>query len=216
MNKSLSIFLVFFLIGVSFLSGCGTAVTRWEQLYQSEDPAAQPQNTEDNSSDELIVKETVEDTQEKEEKNEPEKESICVYICGAVVNDGVYELPKGSRVVHVIEAAGGLSEEADTLLINQAKIVEDGEQIRIYTKDEAQQIELEVNADSEESVAIKVNINTADKDRLMTLPGIGESKAEAIIAYRTEQGAFQKVEDIMNIAGIKEAVFSKIKDKITV
>lgn len=216
MNKILILFCVLFLNFVPFLCGCGTAATKWEQLYQTEcdETDKKPQNTEDNSTEEIKTEEQTSGTEEKKDKTE---ESICVYICGAVVNAGVYELPRGSRVIQVIEAAGGLKEDADMYLVNQARIVEDGEQIRIYTKEEAIEVNLQINnQDSGETADSKININTASKEDLMTLPGIGESKAESIITYRQTQGSFQAIEDIMNITGIKEAVFSKIKDKITV
>lgn len=148
-----------------------------------------------------------------------ETDMITVYVCGAVADPGVYELPAGSRVVRAIEAAGGLLPEADLFLVNQAKRLEDGEQIRILTQEEAQQADLTAGAESgtgNPEQEKKVNINTADAGTLMTLPGIGEAKADAIIEYRESSGGFQCIEDIMNITGIKEAVFSKIKDKITV
>lgn len=148
--------------------------------------------------------------------------SIVIYICGAVTNPGVYELPAESRVIQAIEAAGGLLEDADPFLVNQARILEDGEQIRILTREEAKQVDLSDYAEgadtgqNDSSKEEKININTADVDTLMTLPGIGQAKAEAIVEYRKNSGGFQRIEDIMNISGIKEAVFTKIKEKITV
>lgn len=148
--------------------------------------------------------------------------SIVIYICGAVTNPGVYELPAESRVVKAIEAAGGLLEDADPFLVNQARILEDGEQIRILTREEAEQADISdytEGTDNEQRDSVKeekININTADVDTLMTLPGIGQAKADAIVEYRKSSGGFQKIEDIMNISGIKEAVFAKIKEKITV
>lgn len=147
---------------------------------------------------------------------------IVVYICGAVADPGVYELPPESRVVQAIEAAGGLLEEAEPFLVNQARILEDGEQIRILTREEAREVDLSdytEGADTGQKDAVKgekININTADVDTLMTLPGIGQAKADAIVEYRKSSGGFQQIEDIMKISGIKEAVFTKIKDKITV
>lgn len=133
--------------------------------------------------------------------------TIVVYICGAVVQPGVYELPEGSRVIHAIEAAGGLLEDADPHKVNQASLLADGEQVRIWTKEEAK--------DTEEADG-RVNLNQATVAELMQLPGIGEAKANAIAAYREEHGHFQSIEDIMKISGIKESVFSQIKDLITV
>lgn len=221
MKKIYTILTAFSLLIMPILCGCGTAATKWEQLYQSECDETEEnlQNTEDNS--------TIEETEtEPEKKGETEgtkenadqtEKTVCIYICGAVVQAGVYELPKGSRVIQVIQAAGGLREDADLYLVNQARVVEDGEQIRIYTKEEAENADLQMEDQTGKKTAEdKININRATKEELITLPGIGEAKAESILAYREEQGSFQTIEEIMNIAGIKEAVFSKIKDRITV
>lgn len=220
MNRFITFFLIILLSFVPFLYGCGTAATKWEQLYQTEcdETAEEPQNTEDHSTEKQETeKQVIEETEGTKENTVRTEKKVCVYICGAVVNAGVYELPEGSRVYQVIEAAGGLNEDADRLLINQARIVEDGEQIRIYTKEEALDADLQINdQNSGKTEAGKININKADKEELMTLPGIGEAKAESILEYRDAQGGFQTIEEIMNIAGIKEAVFSKIKEKITV
>lgn len=221
MNRFLTFFLMLLLSFVPFLYGCGTAATKWEQLYQTEcdETAEEPQNTEDHSTEKQETKEqlTEAETEGTKENTVRTEKTVCVYICGAVVHAGVYELPEGSRVYQVIEAAGGLSEDADTLLINQARIVEDGEQIRIYTNEEGLDADLQIHdQNSGKTEAGKININKADKEELMTLPGIGEAKAESILEYRDAQGGFQTIEEIMNIAGIKEAVFSKIKEKITV
>lgn len=216
---------IIFLINVLILCGCKDSKAKWEQLYRADgdDTAADADiNGDDMMDDDLQG--TQEDTKDtgyidNTEQTPPDRhteESIFVYICGAVVSPGVYELPAGSRIIQVIEAAGGLTEDADSLLVNQAQIVEDGEQIRIYTKEEAKQAEIQMNTEAGTTADGKVNINTATAEVLMTLSGIGEAKAEAIIEYREEHGDFTAIEDIMNIPGIKEAVFSKIRDRITV
>lgn len=137
---------------------------------------------------------------------------ICVHVCGAVQQEGVYELPAGSRYEQAIQAAGGFSELADRSALNLAAVVSDGEQIRVLTKEEAQAC----RASAEETSDGRVNINTASREELMTLPGIGEARAEAIIAYREEHGEFQNIEDIMQVSGIKEGAFEKLKAKIKV
>lgn len=150
-----------------------------------------------------------EDEGEKESKDTAEDiEYIYVYVCGAVNQEGVYELPAGSRVYEAVEKAGGFREDADTRNVNQAKVLEDEE--RIYVP----MIGEEVQPDSEENE--KININKASKEELMTLPGVGESRAESIVKYREGQGAFQSIEDIMQVSGIKEGLFEKIKDLITI
>lgn len=143
-------------------------------------------------------------------ETEYEAPSIFVYVCGQVQCPGVYELPDGARITDAIEAAGGMTEAAAREYLNQAAILTDGQKIYVPTVDEASQKEQSSKADG------KVNINTADAGELMSLSGVGEAKAEAIIRYREEKGGFRSVEEIMNIEGIKEGVFQKIKDKISV
>ena len=134
---------------------------------------------------------------------------ICVYVCGAVSAQGVYTLPAGSRVYEAVRMAGGLSDEADERAVNQAEVLTDGRQVTIPTK-------AEVLKEEEGAAGGPVNINTAGVSELMRLSGVGESRAKDIIAYRKEHGAFSVPEDIMKVPGIKEAVFEKIKDDITV
>jgi len=145
-------------------------------------------------------------------------EDVCyVYICGAVVRPGVYAFPTGSRIYEVIEAAGGMTEESDDTLVNQAELVTDGMMIRIYTKDEADALGLKTG-DAKDWVQSdgRVDINSAGVTELMTLSGIGSAKAEAIVTYREEYGAFSCIEDLMNIPGIKEGVFRQIREHIKV
>jgi competence protein ComEA len=153
-----------------------------------------------------------------------------VYVCGAVVDPGVYPMQDGMRLFEAIEAAGGFSEEADDSWLNLAGEVSDGQRIYVYTREETAEMALEGTAadgasdgtlnstsDSDGDPAdIRININTADAQRLMELPGIGEARAAAVIQYRTEHGPFTSIEEIQNISGIKGAVFSKIRDLITV
>lgn len=149
---------------------------------------------------------------------------IYVDVTGAVKAPGVYTLPAGSRVFEAIALAGGAREDASLENLNQAGLLQDGQQIRVYTEEEAAQMAqqgslpgAETAAGQEEGQeALKVNINTAGKDELMTLTGIGETRAEAILAYRQETGGFQAPEDLMQVEGIKEKTFEKLKDQITV
>lgn len=149
---------------------------------------------------------------EKEERKE--EKMIYVYVCGAVTQTGVYELPQDSRVYEVIEKAGGFAENADISGINQAALLQDEEQIYVPAVGELEQTSQNEGEEREKSG--KINLNTSTKEELMTLPGIGESKADSIIKYREEQGKFQSIEDIKQIEGIKDGVFQKIKDLITV
>ena len=143
---------------------------------------------------------------------EVSKETVYVHVCGEVESPGVYELDAGSRVCDAIQAAGGLTLEAAGEDLNQAEILEDGQQIRVISVEELMEEHRSSNKDTDG----KININNASKEELMTLSGVGESKADAIIRYRNEKGNFKSIEDIMEIEGIKEGVFKKIEDQITV
>ena len=166
-----------------------------------------------------------------------EAKTLVVHICGAVSAPGVYELPAGSRIIDAVEAGGGFLPEADEACCNLAEEIVDGCQIYIMTKTEScadgqteKKAGIQTSPDSDmqttdrnvrsnSATALEnglVNLNTADIAALTTLPGIGESRAKAIISYREQHGAFAQIEDIMKISGIKQAAFSKIKDKITV
>ncbi|MCR5418784.1 MAG: ComEA family DNA-binding protein [Lachnospiraceae bacterium] len=147
-----------------------------------------------------------------------EPESICVQVCGAVNRPGVYELSAGARVYEAIEQGGGLSQDAAIEAVNQAGVLEDGQMILVPTVDEWQtdkgSVEAQGNpADPQDD---RVNINTADATLLQTIPGIGETRAQSIIAYRQEHGDFSAIEDIKKVSGIKDGLFQKIKDKIRV
>lgn len=177
------------------------------------------------------------DRTELSDASSEEAKTLVVHICGAVSAPGVYELPAGSRIIDAVEAGGGFLPEADEACCNLAEEIVDGCQIYIMTKTEScadgqteKKAGIQTSPDSDMQTTDRnvrsnsapalenglVNLNTADVAALMTLPGIGESRAKAIISYREQHGAFAKIEDIMKISGIKQAAFSKIKDKITV
>ncbi|WP_349946944.1 helix-hairpin-helix domain-containing protein [Lacrimispora sp. BS-2] len=144
-----------------------------------------------------------------------------VHICGEVVSPGVYELKEGSRVFQAIEKAGGVTDRAAAEYLNMAEQVKDGMKIVVPGKEEVEAAkargEISLQAEASSSVQKnKVNLNTATKEELMTLRGVGEAKANDILKYRESHGGFQKIEDIMKISGIKDAAFQKIKDDITV
>ena len=175
-------------------------------------------------------------TEEKLEETEVVKDTntkVIVDIKGMVENPGVYEVEKTKRVNDVILMAGGLKEGADTSLINLAKIVKDEMTIIIYSKEEilekykeeicicdcshiTNDACIESQKENNNINDILVNINTGDKEELMKIPGIGESKAESIIEYREKNGLFKTEEDIKNVSGIGETLFEEIKIHITV
>ena len=162
------------------------------------------------------VEETESSAETVLETETEEAKEICVHVCGSVNAPGVYYLKKGARVHEAVEQAGGLSENADPGYVNLAEEVEDGEQIYIPSKEEVA-ADLVPKAESGQAAADGlVNINTAGVEELKTLPGIGEIKAEAIVSYRESAGAFGSIEEIMNVAGIKESSYEKIKEFIKV
>lgn len=145
-----------------------------------------------------------------------QKQSVTVDICGAVANPGVYVLEEGARVCDAVARAGGLLAEADRSAINQAALLHDADKVIVYTVEETQSGAAGIRDGMAAGAQAKVNINTAGAEELCTLKGIGQSRAEDIIAYRTANGPFGTIEEIMNVNGIKEATFTKIKDNISV
>lgn len=184
----------------------------------------------DENNSTLEVEENLEVQEEETEEETYSDDVILVHVSGAVNNEGVVELKVNSRVSDAIEKAGGVKEDAYTDEINLAYKLEDGMKIHIPTKQEKQKTNtteniqvittdsgvVEKEEQKEETKQKKVNINTAMQAELETLPGIGASTANKIIAYRKEKGTFKKIEDIKNVSGIGEAKFEKIKDYITV
>lgn len=186
------------------------------------------------------VKKEVVVEEKLEKKEEQEKTTIFkVDIKGEVNVPGIYSLANDSRVIDVIEKAGGLTEQADTSVINLSKKINDEMVIIIYseqevrdfekTKEIEKQVETKCLQKDENSLKNdacittnnnnpvgKININTASKEELMTLNGIGESKANDIIKYRETNGNFETIEDIKKITGIGDNVFAKIQEDITV
>ena len=138
--------------------------------------------------------------------------AIVVYLCGAVNSPGVIALPEGSRINDAIVAAGGFREDAVVTSVNLAAKLSDEEMI--YVASNSDEVLPELNEVSSKDKL--VNINTADISKLCELPGIGESKARDIILYRENNGAFQKKEDVMRVDGIKQSLYNKIEEMISV
>lgn len=145
-----------------------------------------------------------------QDTEEIKNEEVYVDIKGAVVHPGVYKLVMGDRVQDAVEKAGGTTEEADLLKVNLAEKVYDEMKIVIPVRGE------EIEADQAGTGNGKISINRATSEQLTQLEGIGPSKAKAIIQYRTENGNFNSIDEIMNVSGIGPATFEKIKDEITV
>lgn len=161
----------------------------------------------------------------QESKTEDEEEIVVVHVTGEVKKPGVVRLKEGSRVEDIINAAGGLTENADISNVNLAYIVEDGTKIRIPSTDDNKNEEYitqnlgegivmqEENNNSNNTI---ININTANETELEELPGIGASIAGRIIEYRNKNGKFKSIEDIKNVTGIGNNKYDKIKDLIKV
>lgn len=197
-----------------------------------------------------IQEEIVEDKKEvdnvdllKEEVviDEDVKKIVFVDIKGEIVNPGVYEIESNKKVIDVINLAGGLTDRADTSLINLAKQVANEMVVIIYSKEEVELAKKEepivkiiekecicpevkndacldkVKDDKIEGIGSKiVNLNKASLEELLTLDGIGESKAKAIISYREEHNGFSKIEELLEVNGIGESLYEKVKENITV
>ena len=160
--------------------------------------------------------------------------TIYVDIKGSVKNPGVYEFNEGERVIDAINKAGGLSKNATTDNINLSKKLVNEMVVYVFNKSELTTTKIEnsldtlckcetievnncvSNNETNNNINSKININTDNKDKLMTLNGIGSSKADAIIEYRNKNGNFKSIEDIINVSGISSILYEKIKDNITV
>lgn len=155
------------------------------------------------------------ETNNKDEKAENRHdEKIFVDVKGAVKHPGVFETTKDKRVKDLIEEAGGLLDDADTSTLNLSQKVKD--QMVIYVLKHGEKPKQISDGGSSSSNADVININTANKEQLMKISGVGKTKAEAIISYREKNGDFKKKEDITKVRGIGKATFDKIKDKIEV
>ena len=148
-----------------------------------------------------------------------------VYISGAVNKAGVFKVNHNARVIDVVNMAGGLTMEADGEKINMAQLLKDGMHIHVTYKSVSSPSNggnVPVNSSSSSSSSSKwgggnvININTADKSALDTLPGVGPALAERIIEYRQTKGSFNEIEDFKKVPGIGDSKFEKLKDKITI
>lgn len=217
----LAVFL-FALFDPVLLCGCASAQDEVVMTLANEE-SAMPKSigegmtnsnmTEVSFSDMAMDGETADDAQQ-----------VYIYVCGAVELPGVYSLRQGSRLYEAVELAGGLTGDADENCLNMARKITDGEQIVILTQEEAASlreagqypVSESVQQDAQAKDSGLVNINTATVAELTTVSGIGTSRAQAIIDYREQNGVFGSIDDIKKVDGIKDGLFSKIKDKITI
>ena len=153
---------------------------------------------------------------DNEEKNDDKQdEKIFVDVKGAVKNPGVFETTKDKRIKDLIDVAGGLLDDADTSTLNLSQKVKDQMVIYVLKYGEKPKQMSEIGTTSSSSGDV-ININTANKEQLMKISGVGKTKEEAIIEHREKNGDFKKKEDITKVRGIGKATFEKIKDKIEV
>lgn len=167
-----------------------------------------------NEINDNIIVEDFEEENLIEYNNSVTNSDIIVHISGAVKNPGIVILKEGDRLYQGIEKSGGLTEDADEEKINLSKKLEDEEKIHIPRVGETAEIDDDIISSESEDSSGKININTASKDELMTLTGIGDVTAEKIIEYR-QKNKFEKIEDLMEVSGIGEKKFETIKEFIT-
>ncbi len=149
-------------------------------------------------------------------REEPPETELIVCIGGAVARPGVVRLPEGSRLYEALEAAGGALPEADLSRVNLAAELRDSDMIRIPSRENDSEGIEDRPADAGVIADGRIDINHASARELETLPGIGRQKAASVVAYREQHGGFSSIEEIMQVSGIKQAAFEKIKEKITV
>lgn len=193
---------------VMFLAGCAGKDEAMVLIPSGEDVATELTTLENAEQDAEITPGTT----MMPETTEDDPHMVYVYVCGAVRDPGVVEVPEGSRAEEALRLAGGMTAEADLFYVNLAETVTDGQKLYFPTAEEAGALEAVVKA-AEEGL---VNINTASAEELCALPGIGTSRAADIVRYREKNGAFQTKEDIMKVSGIKQNAYDKLCDKITV
>ena len=244
-NLRIAAWILVLSLAITVCIGCRAKGTQKTDILSLEEGAGSVEETMQDQPDESPASGTTEDNKEaeasriqggEEDSGREGKKCIFVYVCGAVQAPGVYELEEGARLYEAIASAGGVREDAAEESMNQAQAVADGERLYIPTDEEVRQGLDEylmsgisvgdvgdesqrngsISRESGAGAAGKVNINTASREELKTLNGIGDTRAENILSYRELNGAFQCVEDLMKVDGIKEGVFNKMKDSITV
>lgn len=171
-------------------------------------------SSEDKTEAVIVEKEDVSE-EEKQESNSRESITIYVHVCGAVKKPGVYKVTSDSRICDAIRVAGGLTKKASDIDVNQAELLTDGQQVYIPYKSHTKKGSV-ISNDNTSTDSSKININTATSAELTTLPGIGDAKATSILQYREEHGKFASIEEIKNVSGIKDGVYTQIEAYITV
>ena len=232
---------LFLLVVMMAAAACGKEEVLTLRSSPSSSEGMEAERTEEASGDSRQQGCDVGDAAERTGAAESGKrEPLYVYVCGAVECPGVYAFEEGARVFDAIEAAGGLSADADGACVNQALKLSDQDQLYIRTLEEKEQntqkgefsstgtspegsasgngyglLPAEGSAGTENAADARININTASQKDLTSLPGIGDTKAAAILADRAENGFYEAPEDLKRVSGIGDATFEKLKDRIT-
>ncbi|RKD24667.1 hypothetical protein BEP19_06010 [Ammoniphilus oxalaticus] len=158
-------------------------------------------------------------TEDGSQPNEPKsaEEIVWIDLKGAVVKQGVYQLAAESRMIDAVQLAGGFAENAEQRVINLAERIQDGQMIYIpYVGESEAEFPARVITGAGSADRALISINRADEGQLTQLPGIGPARAAAIIAYREEHGPFKRKEDLMEISGIGQKTFEKLRDLVAV
>lgn len=221
-KKKVGIFIILFIILIAF--GLLYVKSGFKELKKNDTEnifVDNSENTEAPNENKNSIKKDNNKTNNKEVTVSTQEKTIVVEIKGEVKKPDVYILNENSIVKELIEAAGGLTENAELSNINRAKKLQNHELVYIANKNdinkEVKNTNSEVNISQNQIKGIsnkKVNINNATLEELKTLNGIGDSKARSIIEYREQNGTFKSIEDIKNVTGIGEKMFEKIKEQI--
>lgn len=193
----------------------------YKEVFLDEQQYFQGQNSKGNGENEN-TENKASNNKDSENKENINHSKIVVDIKGAVKAPKEYELQAGSRVRDLIEIAGGLTPEADEEKIYFSKILEDEQCIKIYKiGEEVLDSEIEAEGQQEKGTGAidskgKININKATVDELMTIPGIGQVKAQSIVDYRNENGKFNSIDELTNITGIGVKTLEKLRDKVDI
>lgn len=215
------------IVGLCLLCGCQAKTYEFSGGFETGYEDADDSGTQ--GGEDTVIPQEADTGAAKREKESaaehmPDPSGCYVHICGAVMNPGVYCVTEGSRLYEVILAAGGMTADAMDEAVNQAQEVTDG--MQVYIPSRTQETAGEGRMSGQEPLLTgnagataqdtRIDLNTAGVEALCTLPGVGETRARAIIAYRQEHGAFQSTEELMNVTGIKAGVYEKIKELIKV
>lgn len=223
-KKKVGIFIILFIVLIAF--GFLYVKSGFKELKKNDTESIFVDNSENNEAlneKKNITKKDNNKTNNKEVIASAQEKTIIVEIKGEVKNPEVYTLNENAIVKELIEAAGGLTENAELSNINRAKKLQNHELVYIANKNdinkESQNTSSEVNVSKNQGKGVsnkKVNINSAALEDLKTLNGIGDSKAKSILEYREKNGGFKSIEDIKNVTGIGEKMFEKIKEQIEI